>query len=98
MANLHGVYSLSIAEKIAENLVTRKSDYITIDVIPSTFREYLPLPEWRFRRIEFSVKVPFWRIFPFLEKEEPSVPIANVSYDPSVGVVYSDPRIDENII
>lgn len=90
--NLRYVYRLTAKEKMLQQVVTRKSDYVTINVIPKDFGETaLNLPkDERYKRIEYTVKVPFYRVRRFISPDEHGVIVADIDYSKELGVIYPD--------
>jgi len=90
--NLRYVYRLTAEEKVLQQVVTRESDYVTINVIPKVFREVaLNLPKVeRYKRVEYAVKVPFYRVQHLIEPLENGVIVADVDYSEELGVRYTD--------
>jgi CRISPR-associated endonuclease/helicase Cas3 len=97
--NLRYVYRLTVDEKKLKQVVTRESDYITLNVIPRSFAdEALALPKnERYRRIGFTVKVPYYKIKQNLRDPIDGVLIADVDYDPQLGVVYAERQTEAYI-
>jgi CRISPR-associated endonuclease/helicase Cas3 len=90
--NLCHIYRLSIDEKMLQQAVTRESDYVTINVVPRDYADkVLSLPkDERYRRVEFTVKVPYYKIKQNLRQPVDGVLIADVDYDPQMGVIYPE--------
>jgi CRISPR-associated endonuclease/helicase Cas3 len=90
--NLRYVYRLTVEEKTLQQVVTRESDYVTINVIPRDFADKaLGLPKnERYRRVEFTVKVPYYRIKENLRQPLDGVLVADVGYDPQLGVIFPE--------
>ncbi len=90
--NLRYLYRLTAEEKMLQRIVTRESEYVTINVIPKDFEESaLNLPkEHRYRRIEYTVKVPYYRVIGRLNSPVDGVIVADVGYDKELGVIYPD--------
>ena len=92
--NLRYVYRLTAEEKMLQRVVTRENDYVTINVTPKDFKDVvLSLPKnERYKRVEYTVKVPFYRVQRLIEKEllEQGVVVADVGYNRELGVIYPD--------
>lgn len=88
--NLRYVYRLTAEEKMLQQVVTRESDYVTVNVVPRDFADKaLSLPKnERYRRVEFTVKVPYYRIKQDLRQPLDGVLVADVGYDPQLGVIF----------
>lgn len=90
--NLRYLYRLTAEEKMLQRVVTRESDYVTINVVPKDFEELaLNLPEdGRYKRIEYTVKVPYYRVIGRLNSPADGVIVADVGYDKELGVIYPE--------
>ena len=90
--NLRYIYRLTVEEKTLQRVITRESDYVTINVIPKDFADKaLGLPKnERYRRVEFTVKVPYHRVKQNLRHPSDGVLVADVGYDPELGVIYPE--------
>lgn len=90
--NLRHMYRLTVDEKMLQQVVTRESDYVTIDVVPRDYADrVLSLPkDERYRRVEFTVKVPYYKIKQNLRQPLDGVLVADVNYDPQLGVIYPE--------
>lgn len=90
--NLRHMYRLTVDEKMLQQVVTRESDYVTINVVPRDYADrVLSLPkDERYRRVEFTVKVPYYKIKQNLRQPLDGVLIADVDYDPQLGVIYPE--------
>jgi CRISPR-associated endonuclease/helicase Cas3 len=97
--NLRYLYRLTTEEKMLQRVVTRENDYVTINVIPKEFEgAALNLPQdARYRRIEYTVKVPYYRLIGRLNSPADGVMIADVDYDKELGVIYSDKETEAYI-
>jgi len=90
--NLRHMYRLTVDEKMLQRVVTRESDYVTINVVPRDYADRvssLPKDE-RYRRVEFTVKVPYYKIKRNLRQPLDGVLVADVDYDPQLGVIYPE--------
>lgn len=97
--NLRYLYRLTSEEKKLQQVVTRESDYVTVTVIPEKYKtEALSLRKYeKYRRIEFTVKVPYYKIRKDLEDPIDGVLIANIGYDPQLGVIYPERQTEAYI-
>lgn len=90
-------FQLTISEMRAKGLTTRRQRYLTIEIIPKEFSQKVLNKEERFARAEYSVKVPFYKVYRLLDEED-GLTFADVRYDSDLGVIYPTGQIDDNII
>jgi CRISPR-associated endonuclease/helicase Cas3 len=97
--NLRYLYRLTTEEKMLNRVVTRESDYVTINVVPKKFETAaLNLPKVEgYKRIEYTVKVPYYRVIGRLNSPVEGVMVADVGYDKELGVIYPESETEAYI-